>query len=84
MTFLMISKSGLDTLMEQKLLCFLQNYFLLLTAFSVFPTKSASYLNGWELLIVKSTLLIRASSLLNFHKLPDVYSNYYYIQSNWI
>ena len=46
--------------------------FTLLTAFAAFPKRAALYLNDRELSIVKSTLLSGTSSLLNYHKLPDV------------
>ena len=44
----------------------------LLTASSAFPTRAALYLNDCELSTVKSLLLVGTSSLLNYHKLPDV------------
>ena len=44
----------------------------LLTASSAFPTRAALYLNDCQLSTVKSLLLGGTSSLLNYHKLPDV------------
>ena len=46
--------------------------FGLLTASTVLPTRAALYLNGLELSILKSALLAVISSLLTWHKLPDV------------
>ena len=51
---------------------FFTELFVLLTAFAVFPTRAALYLNNLELSILKSALLAGTSSLLNCHKLPDV------------
>ena len=48
MAFLMISKSCLNILMEQLFLCFTE-LFVSLTASFVFPTRTALYLNDWEL-----------------------------------
>ena len=45
---------------------------LLLALSSVFPTRTALYSNDLKLLVVKSALLAGASSLLNYHKIPDV------------
>ena len=50
---------------------FFTKLFPLLTS-AVFPSRAALYLNDWELLIVKSSLIAGTSSLLNCHKLPDV------------
>ena len=49
---------------------------VLLTASAVFPVRAALYLNDWELSIVKSALLFRTSSLLNFHKLPNTMADW--------
>ena len=46
--------------------------FALLTVSAGFPTMAALYLNDWESSAVKSLLLFETSSLLNYHKLPDV------------
>ena len=46
--------------------------FVLLTAFAISPTRATLYLNYWELSLAKSALLFRTSSLLNYHKPPDV------------
>ena len=51
---------------------FFTELFVLLTASAVFPTRAALYLNDWELSTLKSALLVGTSSLLNYHKLPDV------------
>ena len=54
MAFLVISKSCLDILVEQLFLCFFTELFVLLTAFAVFPTRGALYLNESESVPVKS------------------------------
>ena len=72
MAFLMISKSCLDTLMEQQFFVFFTEVFVLLTASAIFYTRAALYLNDWELTTLKSALLAGTSSLLNCQKLPDV------------
>ena len=64
--------------MEQIILCFFTELYVLATARVVFPTRAALYLNDLELLTVKSAL----SSLLNCHKLLMYLSNYHYIQSD--
>ena len=53
----MISRSCLDTLMEQVFLSFFTELLVLLTAAVVFPTRAALYLNDWESSVVKSALL---------------------------
>ena len=57
---------------------FFTELFVLLTVSAVFPTMAALYLNDskWKtplLLTAKSTLLPGGSSLLNYHKIPDVF-----------
>ena len=51
---------------------FFTDIFVLLTAFAVFYTRGALYLNELELAIIKSALLAETLSLLNFHKLLDI------------
>ena len=51
---------------------FFAELFALLTAFSVFLTRAALYLDDWELSLVKLALLFWTSSPLNHHKLPYV------------
>ena len=68
--------------MKQLLLCFFTELFLLLTTFAVFCTRASLYLNDLELSILRSALLAGTSSLLNFHKLPDVSDECHYIRSN--
>ena len=63
MTFLMISKNCLDTLMEHQFLCFFTELFVLLTASAIFHTRAALYLNDSELSTLKSALLAGTSSL---------------------
>ena len=72
MEFLVISKGCLNTLMEQLFLCFFTELFVSATTPVVFPTRAALYLKGSELIIVKSPLSNGTSSLLTYHKLPDV------------
>ena len=67
----MISKSYLSSLTEQVFLWSLQNYFHQ-QHFAIFPTRAVLYPNDLELLLVKSALLARTSSLLNCHKLLDL------------
>ena len=64
---------------EITIFVFFTELFLLLTAFAVFYTRFALYLNDLELSILKSALLAGASSFLNCHELPDVSDNYHYI-----
>ena len=72
MAFLIISKSYWNTLMEQLFLCLLQNFFHCYDLLFFFPAKAVLYLNDWELLRVKSALLVDTLSLLNCRKLPNV------------
>ena len=51
---------------------FTKLFVLSLSTSAVLPTRAALYLNYWELLIVKSALSTETSSLLNYHKLPNV------------
>ena len=59
----MISRSCLDTLTE---------LFVILTASTVFPTRTDLCLNDWEISTVISLLLGKPSSLLRCNKCPDV------------
>ena len=52
---------------------FTELFFLLLTASVVSPTRADLYLNDWDLLAVKSELLIGTLSLLKYHNFPDVF-----------
>ena len=72
MEFLTISKSCLDILIEQQFLCFFTELFVLLRAFAVFLSRTALYLNDWELSSVKAALSAETSSVLKCHKLTDV------------
>ena len=51
---------------------FFTELFVLLTAFSVSPTRADFSLNDLELSILKSALLAGTSSVLNYHKLSYV------------
>ena len=61
---------------ELTIFVFFIKLFLLLTAFAVFPTRAALYLNNLELkmplLRLKLTLLAGSPSNLNYRKIPDV------------
>ena len=58
---------------ETIVFAFFTELFVLLTVSAAFPAGAALYLNDLELSILKSALLTGTSSLLNCHKLPDVF-----------
>ena len=68
--------NGLQKLLKYfsgtRIFVFFTELFVLLTAFTVYPARSALYLNDLELSILKLALLAGTSSLFNCHKFPDV------------
>ena len=71
MAFLVISKKLLKYFSGIAYFVFLTKLFPL-TKPSVFPTRPALYLNDSDQAVIKSSLLAGTSSLLIYHKLPDV------------